>query len=55
VLSQTTKDHPEVSSRTLDTHVKRLRQKLAEAGRYIHTVRGVGYSIVAALFGPPRD
>ena len=39
--------HPEVSSRTLDTHVKRLRQKLAEAGSYIHTVRGVGYRIVA--------
>ena len=39
--------HPEVSSRTLDTHVKRLRQKLADAGSYIHTVRGVGYRIVA--------
>jgi two-component system phosphate regulon response regulator PhoB len=39
--------HPEVSSRTLDTHVKRLRKKLAEAGSYIHTVRGVGYRIVA--------
>jgi two-component system phosphate regulon response regulator PhoB len=39
--------HPEVSSRTLDTHVKRLRQKLADAGGYIHTVRGVGYRIVA--------
>jgi len=39
--------HPEVSSRTLDTHVKRLRQKLADAGAYIHTVRGVGYRIVA--------
>jgi two-component system phosphate regulon response regulator PhoB len=39
--------HPEVSSRTLDTHVKRLRQKLGEVGAYIHTVRGVGYRIVA--------
>ena len=39
--------HPEVSSRTLDTHVKRLRQKLADAGAYIHTVRGVGYRMVA--------
>ena len=38
--------HPEVSSRTLDTHVKRLRQKLVDAGAYIHTVRGVGYRIV---------
>ncbi|MGA7741723.1 MAG: response regulator transcription factor [Polyangia bacterium] len=39
--------HPEVSSRTLDTHVKRLRHKLADAAAYIHTVRGVGYRIVA--------
>ncbi len=39
--------HPGVSSRTLDTHVKRLRHKLADAGAYIHTVRGVGYRIVA--------
>ncbi|MGB8297019.1 MAG: response regulator transcription factor [Polyangia bacterium] len=39
--------HPEVSSRTLDTHVKRLRQKLADAGSYIHTVRGVGYRLAA--------
>ena len=38
--------HPEVSSRTLDTHVKRLRQKIVDAGAYIHTVRGVGYRIV---------
>ncbi len=38
--------HPEVSSRTLDTHVKRLRQKLVDAGAYIDTVRGVGYRLV---------
>ena len=29
--------------RTVDTHVKRLRQKLGAAGSMIHTVRGVGY------------
>jgi two-component system phosphate regulon response regulator PhoB len=33
----------DVTTRTVDTHVKRLRQKLGEAGNYIHTVRGVGY------------
>ncbi len=44
--------HPEVSSRTLDTHVKRLRQKLADAGAHIHTVRGVGYRIVAQAAAP---
>jgi two-component system phosphate regulon response regulator PhoB len=32
-----------VTTRTVDTHVKRLREKLGEAGRYIETVRGIGY------------
>lgn len=30
--------------RTIDTHVKMLRANLKEAGNYIKTVRGVGYS-----------
>ncbi len=34
---------PNVTHRTIDTHVKRLRQKLGLAGNYIETVRGVGY------------
>jgi two-component system phosphate regulon response regulator PhoB len=33
----------EIASRTVDTHVKRLRDKLGIAGRFIETVRGVGY------------
>jgi two-component system phosphate regulon response regulator PhoB len=33
----------EIASRTVDTHVKRLRDKLGSAGRFIETVRGVGY------------
>ncbi|MEM1024264.1 MAG: response regulator transcription factor [Myxococcota bacterium] len=33
----------DVSTRTVDTHVKRLRQKLGAAGEYIETLRGVGY------------
>ncbi|MCB1154928.1 winged helix-turn-helix transcriptional regulator, partial [bacterium] len=33
----------EVTTRTVDTHVKRLRQKLGAAGAYIETIRGVGY------------
>ncbi|MCB9653342.1 MAG: winged helix-turn-helix domain-containing protein [Deltaproteobacteria bacterium] len=33
----------DVTTRTVDTHVKRLRQKLGEAGNYIETLRGVGY------------
>ena len=32
-----------VFSRTIDTHIQRLRTKLKDAGRYIETVRGVGY------------
>ena len=31
------------SVRTVVEHVKRLREKLGEAGSYIETVRGVGY------------
>src|SRR5688572_1321890 len=33
----------DVTTRTVDTHVKRLREKLGEAGIYIETLRGVGY------------
>ncbi len=33
----------ELETRTVDTHVKRLREKLGSAGAYIETVRGVGY------------
>lgn len=32
-------------SRTLDTHMKRLRQKLGEHGSWIETVRGIGYQV----------
>lgn len=32
-----------VTTRTVDTHVKRLRQKLGAAGGYVQTIRGVGY------------
>ena len=32
-----------VTTRTVDTHIKRLREKLGPAAAYIETVRGVGY------------
>ncbi len=32
-----------VETRTLDTHVKRLREKLGKEGKLIETVRGLGY------------
>lgn len=35
----------EVHSRTLDTHMKRLRQKLKQHGELIETIRGVGYQV----------
>ncbi|MBK8251870.1 MAG: response regulator transcription factor [Polyangiaceae bacterium] len=34
-----------VTTRTVDTHVKRLRDKLGPIGRSIETVRGVGYRL----------
>lgn len=37
-----------VTPRTVDTHVKRLREKLGEHGGYIETVRGVGYRFAEA-------
>jgi two-component system phosphate regulon response regulator PhoB len=43
LLSDVWELDPGVSSRTVDTHVKRLRDKLGSAGRFIQTVRGVGY------------
>jgi len=39
----------EVTTRTVDTHVKRLRQKLGRAGEYIETVRGVGYRFCSSV------
>jgi two-component system phosphate regulon response regulator PhoB len=33
----------DITTRTVDTHVKRLREKLGAAGDYVETVRGVGY------------
>jgi two-component system phosphate regulon response regulator PhoB len=32
-----------VTLRTIDTHLKRLREKLGPAGSLIDTIRGVGY------------
>lgn len=32
-------------SRTVDVHIRTLRQKLKDAGRYIETVRGIGYKV----------
>jgi two-component system phosphate regulon response regulator PhoB len=34
-----------LETRTVDTHIKRLREKLGDVGREIETVRGVGYRL----------
>ncbi len=32
-------------NRTVDVHIRTLRQKLGEAGAYIRTIRGIGYKL----------
>ena len=36
------------ASRTVDVHIRTLRQKLGTAGSYIQTIRGIGYKIGGA-------
>jgi two-component system, OmpR family, phosphate regulon response regulator PhoB len=43
LLDEVWEASPENNTRTVDTHVKRLREKLGPAGVYVETVRGVGY------------
>jgi two-component system phosphate regulon response regulator PhoB len=35
-----------IDTRTVDTHMRRLREKLGPASKYLDTVRGVGYRFV---------
>jgi two-component system phosphate regulon response regulator PhoB len=35
--------HSDVFTRTVDTHIKRLREKLGKMGKLIETIRGMGY------------
>ena len=35
-----------IDTRTVDTHMRRLREKLGTAAKYLDTVRGVGYRFV---------
>ncbi|MCU0931945.1 MAG: phosphate regulon transcriptional regulator PhoB [Serpentinimonas sp.] len=47
-------DHVFIEERTVDVHVKRLRESLGEAGTMIETVRGAGYRLSAqALSSAP--
>ena len=38
----------QVTTRTVDTHIKRLREKLGVVADYIQTIRGVGYKFTIA-------
>lgn len=42
-------DHVFIEERTVDVHVKRLREALGEAGAMVETVRGAGYRITSAF------
>ncbi len=41
----------DVTTRTVDTHVQRLRKKLGDVGHYIETLRGVGYRFLVPEVG----
>ncbi len=45
----------EVTTRTVDTHVQRLRKKLGLAGQYIETLRGVGYRFLVPELVPSAE
>ena len=42
-------DHVFIEERTVDVHVKRLREALGEAGAMVETVRGVGYRMTGHM------
>jgi two-component system phosphate regulon response regulator PhoB len=47
LLSDVWRIDADVTTRTVDTHVKRLRDKLGDAGALVETVRGTGYRLSA--------
>ncbi|AMO21639.1 phosphate regulon transcriptional regulator PhoB [Ramlibacter solisilvae] len=42
-------DHVFIEERTVDVHIKRLRESLGEAGAMVETVRGAGYRLTAGV------
>ncbi|MGA0570802.1 phosphate regulon transcriptional regulator PhoB [Variovorax sp. VNK109] len=42
-------DHVFIEERTVDVHVKRLRESLGEAARMVETVRGAGYRLTSQV------
>jgi two-component system phosphate regulon response regulator PhoB len=39
-----------IDTRTVDTHMRRLREKLGPAAKHLDTVRGVGYRFIESAF-----
>ena len=48
-------DHVFIEERTVDVHVKRLRESLGAAGAMIETVRGAGYRLTAQAQAAARN
>jgi two-component system phosphate regulon response regulator PhoB len=44
-------DHVYIEERTVDVHIKRLREALGSAGAMVETVRGAGYRLSAQVLG----
>lgn len=55
LLDEVWGSHVDVTARNVDTHVKRVREKLGLAGDYIETVRGVGYRFRAEAADAPSS
>jgi len=49
LLDQVWGDHVYIEERTVDVHVKRLRESLAGAASMVETVRGAGYRLTAQV------
>jgi two-component system phosphate regulon response regulator PhoB len=52
LLSEVWGYRPDATSRTLDTHIKRLRDKLGNDACMIQTVHGVGYRMIPPVSSP---
>ena len=48
-------DHVFIEERTVDVHVKRLREALGGASSMVETVRGSGYRLTAMATAPPAQ
>lgn len=52
LLDQVWGDHVYIEERTVDVHIKRLREALGAAGSMVETVRGAGYRVTALVSKP---